>query len=155
MSPPLSTKPEPAATTSGVHVGSSARYRVRAPDLTTTRLGPGCECQPNDPPGTMTFCSIHISDSPLVLIRACQLLERVFAFISLNGAMPRIVLLTPCIGVASTVPPYTPTVATTTRSASTNRIRISVPPWCLSAVCNHRSGRPAPKDQKMNLQTGE
>src|SRR5438552_18247123 len=124
VSPPSSTNPDPAATTSGVQVGSSARYNIRAPALTITRLGPGCECQPKDPPGTMTFCNIQTSDSPFVLMRACQLLERVFALISLNCAMPRTVLVTPCIDVASTVPPYAATVATTTRSASTNRIRI-------------------------------
>jgi len=43
--------------------------------LTITRLGPGCECQPKDPPGTMMFCNIQTSDSPFVLMRACQLLE--------------------------------------------------------------------------------
>src|SRR5207253_11050669 len=75
VSPPSSTNPDPAATTSGVQVGSSARYNIRAPALTITRLGPGCECQPKDPPGTMMFCNIQTSDSPFVLMRACQLLE--------------------------------------------------------------------------------
>src|SRR6266851_8134072 len=75
MSPPASTNPDPASTTWPVHLGSSARYRVRAPVFTTTRLGPGCECQPKLPPGAILFSRIQTSDSPLVLIRACQLLE--------------------------------------------------------------------------------
>src|SRR5216110_2664849 len=91
MSPPLSTNPDPASTTSNVQ---SVRYRVSAPALTMTMLGPGCECQPKDPSGTILFSNIQTSDSPFVLIRACQLLESVFASISWNCPIAYRVLAT-------------------------------------------------------------
>src|SRR5213594_333532 len=123
-----STNPDPASTTWPAHFGSSARYRVSAPVLTTTKLAPGCECQPKDPPGAILFSNIHTSDSPLVSTRACHLLESVFASISWNCPMAKTVLVMPRWDVARTVPPYAATAATTMRSASTNRVFISIPP---------------------------
>src|SRR5437773_4583003 len=97
MSPPASTNPDPASTTWPTHLGSSARYRVSAPVLTTTRLGPGCECQPKVPPGAILFSKIQISDSPFVLISACQLLENATdcASIGWNCPTANTVLVTP------------------------------------------------------------
>src|SRR5438445_7423478 len=103
MSPPGSTNPDPASTICGLQLGSFARYRVKEPVLTTTRLGPGCECQPKLPPGAIRFSKIHTSDSPFVLTRACQLPEiaRVSESMSWNCPTAKMVLTTPFADVAT------------------------------------------------------
>src|SRR5437870_5418300 len=63
-SPPSSTNAVPAAWTTAP--GSSLRYSVACPDTTETMDGPGCECQPVYPPGTITLRTTQTSESPLV-----------------------------------------------------------------------------------------
>jgi len=48
---------QPASSTEGSGAIAERSRLVRAPLLMITRLGPGCECQPNDPPGTILFSS--------------------------------------------------------------------------------------------------
>src|SRR5712692_4823916 len=181
MSPPASTNPDPASTIWGVQLGSFARYSVSAPVLTTTRLGPGCECQPKLPPGAILFSKIHTSDSPLVLIWLCQVFETALAcaLISWNCPTAKTMLVTPVADVAAAAtdavgeaggvadgeagvvaddaapggaPPHVTRMSA--RVIEPSR-RISVPPKGLSALWNDRRQTRSGKVQKMNLQPWE
>src|SRR5947207_15507175 len=95
-----------------------------------TRLGPGCECQPKDPTGAIEYCRTWRSESPLVLTRACQAGETVFAPISSNCPTAKVVVVTPEGGVASAVALDTATPTTANRSDTVDRLCIgSVLSW--------------------------
>ena len=63
-----------------------------------------------------------------MLIRACQLLLRVFAWISSKWPMAKVVLVTPVGTVASAMPPIAATASSADARATINRVRMSVSP---------------------------
>src|SRR6516162_532311 len=58
---PGSRKPVPGPYRCGVHVGSLPSYTVRVPWVTTMKAGPGCECQPVEPPGLIVVVRTTVS----------------------------------------------------------------------------------------------
>src|SRR6266852_4181877 len=109
-----------------------------------TRLGPGWLCQPNVPPGAIVFCRTWRSETPFVLIRACQKsvavpeLMSVFVVASMSSKRPTpiVVVVTRRGVVARTVPAYNAPPAAQARRAQSHFLFMSPP--CLFEV---ESGR--------------
>src|SRR6478609_7355026 len=105
--------------TCGAQPGSDASYTVTLPCVITTRLGPGCVCQPLLPPASHVFCWMYMSVEPFVFNIVSQTVAgfpalgsagtTVWALMSSGPSVDfaTVVLVKPAEMVARTLPPYT------------------------------------------------
>src|SRR5215472_9252877 len=97
---PGSTKPVPGPYRCGVHAGSSPSYTVSVPWVTTMKAGPGCECQPVEPPGAIVVVVTTVSVGSL----ANSLKPADVSWYGPRLMRPRVVLVVPEGAVARATP---------------------------------------------------